>query len=785
MKRHKIIKRSTHAMLAMAITAAFCWWVLPFLVPLPPKLMEAVPLSPVYLAADGSPLRQVLSVEGQRTASPVPYDRIPPALIHATLAAEDKRFFSHSGIDLQAVVRAARDNLTAGRIVSGASTVTQQLVKISADEKAPRTFLVKISESLQARRLEMTWDKQRILTEYLHRVSYGNLLTGCRSAAQGYFNKPLQDLTPAEAALLAALPQSPGRLNPHKNFSAVEKRQRLILDLMVANDWLGEEDRKLASREKLVLQSYSGGFSAPHAVQLSSTREGVIRTTINKSLQSRVEQIIDHKLSLLAGKHVSQAAAVVIENKTGQVLALVGSRDFFADKDGQINGAWTPHSPGSALKPFTYLLALENGFTAASIIPDLPIEYATATGLYRPENYDRRHHGPVTLRQSLGNSLNIPAVRVLQQIGGETVLCDALKKLGVTTLDQSPEHYGLGLTIGNAPLRLMELTNAYACLARLGEYRPWTLETNVASSSTRLYPDNIAYILADILSDNQARTMTFGPHSVIKMPFRCAVKTGTSTNYRDNWTLGYTPEFTVGVWVGNFDNTPMNDVSGITGAAPIFREIFEHLHDTRGTTWYAEPASVVQATIDPRNGRHVNPASFKVRVSRKEFFVRDTLPVAAKVTDYESETGRAFIPRDYEAWLKREETSLSGLLALAKSAPDQARPQITTPVDRTVFFLDPDLKENGSRLLLTAATGNAVSWSSKTLTVLKSGDLSYAKLVPGRHEIVAVNPETQGESRVSIEVREPLSLAQKHSRLAPANPNAPVRQQPEHKQKDP
>lgn len=785
MKMQKVIKRSTHATLAMAVITALCWWVLPFVVPLPPKLLEPLPTSPLYLSADGSPLRQLLSDEGQRTATPASYDQIPHSLIHATLAAEDKRFFSHGGIDVLAAARAAWDNLMAQRIVSGASTVTQQLVKISADEKAPRTLLNKVRESLQARHLEMIWNKQRILTEYLNRVSYGNLLTGCRSAAQSYFNKPLRDLTPAEAALLAALPQSPTRLNPHKNFPAVQKRQQFILDHMEKLEWLNETGRQLASHEKPSLHSYTGGFAAPHAVGMSAAKEGVIQTTIVPDLQSRLEQIITTRLNLLESKHVTQAAAVVIENKTGHVLALVGSRDFFAGTDGQINGAWSPHSPGSALKPFTYLLALNDGFTAASIIPDLPIEYATTTGIYRPENYDHRNYGPVTLRTALGSSLNIPAVRTLQQIGGETVLHHALQNLGITTLDQTPEHYGLGLTIGNAPVRLVELTNAYACLARLGEYRPWTLVADKPSSSIRLFPDNTAYILTDILSDNQARLLTFGPHSMIRMPFRCAVKTGTSTNYRDNWTLGYTPEFTVGVWVGNFDNTPMNEVSGVTGAGPIFREIFLHLHDVYGSTWYEEPSSLVHAKIDPRNGRALTSLSPAVRMSREEIFIMGTLPPSAITSDYEPETGCAYLSKDYEAWLKHGETSLSRLLILRKSTPDMTAPHIITPVDRTVFFLDPDLKENGGKLLLASSGGDAIIWSSPTLKIMEVGGQHFVKLAPGTHEITAASPTTQDDTHVTIEVRKPLSLAQKHSRSASAKPDAPVRQQPEDKQENP
>ncbi len=785
MEAKKAIKRSALVTIMGAVPAALCWWALPFMVPLPPKLLEPLPASPIYLAADGSPLRQLLSEEGQRTSAPVSYSQIPQAIIHATLAAEDKRFYSHGGIDLLAVVRAVRDNMMAQRVISGASTITQQLIKNSTDKKAARTLLIKIKESLQARRLEMTWSKDQILTEYLNRVSYGNLHTGCYSASQGYFNKPLQDLTHAEAALLASLPQSPARLNPHKNFKAVQKRQRLILDLMLKNEWLDETSKQLAYNEKLLLKSYTGGFSAPHAVAMSTTKDAIIKTTIVRSIQSRAEQIIDRKLSLLADKHVTQAAVVVIDNKTGNILALVGSRDFFDDTDGQINGAWSPHSPGSALKPFTYLLALNHGLTAASIISDLPIEYATATGLYRPENYDHRHYGPVTLRHALGNSLNIPAVRTLQEMGGEIILYDALKSLGVTTLDHPAEHYGLGLTIGNAPIRLVELTNAYACLARLGEQRPWTLVEIAPSVTTRLFPSNTAYVISDILNDNQARLTTFGPRSIIKMPFPCAVKTGTSTNYRDNWTLGYTPEFTVGVWVGNFDNTPMNEVSGVSGAGPIFRDIFIHLNETYGTTWYDEPPTLVHAKIDPRNGRAVTSLSPTTRMSQNEIFVAGTIPPSATTADYEAETGNAYISQHYKDWLKLGSPTMSGFFALRENAPNLNSPRIISPVNRTVYYLDPDLKENGNKLMLTATEEDTVKWTSPTLEIISIGTQFYAKLTPGKHEILATNVASHDEARSIIEVRKPLSLMEMHSRFASTEPDTPVRQKPENKQENP
>ncbi|HEY2572739.1 MAG TPA: transglycosylase domain-containing protein, partial [Verrucomicrobiaceae bacterium] len=306
---------------------AFAWWGLPWLVPLPEKLRQPLPASPTFLAADGTPLRQMLSDEGQRVTPPLSWDDIPADFVHATLAAEDRRFFAHGGVDLSAIARATWDNFKAGRVVSGASTITQQLAKISAAERQPRRLWTKLVEALQARRIEMTWSKERILAEYLNRVGYGNLLTGCAFAAQGYFDKPLRDLSPAECAFLAALPQAPTRLNPFKNRKAVLPRQKFILDGMLEHGWLTEEQHSLAGGEKVVLQRFNGGFEAPHAIDLVAgtyidAGSAPVRTTIVPALQSRVESIIARRLAALSDRHVTQAAAVVIENKTGHVLAL-------------------------------------------------------------------------------------------------------------------------------------------------------------------------------------------------------------------------------------------------------------------------------------------------------------------------------------------------------------------------------------------------------------------------------------------------------------------------------
>lgn len=738
------------------------WLVLPYFFTLPPALLEPREASVRFLARGGEPLRQMLTADGQRVAEPVAFEALPRVLIDATLAAEDKRFFSHAGIDWLAVARAVRGNAAAGRVISGASTITQQLVKISVPA-GRRTLWTKFAEAMRSRRLERAWSKQQILAAYLNRVSYGNLFTGCVTACEGYFHKPLRDLTPAEAAFLAALPQAPGRMNPFRDASAALVRQQRILHLMREAGSLSAEAHGVAMHQAITLRRFTGGFAAPHAIDLaaelarrsSDSRAGNhakqgsahesggpippqgVRTTIDFALQRQVEEIIRARLNGLEARHVTHAAVVVIENATGDVLALAGSRDFFAPDGGQINGAWVPHSPGSAVKPFTYELAFEKGRTPASIIADLPVEYTTSTGAFAPENYDHKNYGPMTCRTALGNSLNIAAVKVLQDIGGPAVLLERLRALGLSTLTEDAEHYGLGLTIGNAPVRLVELANAFACLARLGVSKPWRIVTGGDTKGERLMREAECYLIADILSDNQARLLTFGAHSSLRLPFRVAAKTGTSSTYRDNWTFGYTPEFTVGVWAGNFDNTPMQNVSGVTGAAPIFRDVFLELQRRSGSSWYEPPAGIVTARIDPRTGRRLTAQSPAARMSRDEIFVTGTEPPAADAGDYEPGTGRAFLPPEYSRWVQSRDNWLGDHVTCRAGSEAAAPLRIVTPIPGTVIRLDPDIPNNGSHLMLEAEPRGVVQWSCPTLEVRAEGSRTLAILKPGRHEITA------------------------------------------------
>jgi penicillin-binding protein 1C len=743
-------KRLSKLLLIILAAGAVVWFVLPWLMPLPEALETPQKPSPRFLSSDGRPLRMLLTKEGDRVAQVLRFEDIPARLVQATLAAEDKRFFDHGGVDLLAVARAAWDNAHNRRIVSGASTIHQQLVKVASARSGKRGLWVKATEALQARRLAMEWSKEQVMAEYLNRISYGNLLTGCASAAQGYFDKPLADLSPAECALLAAIPQSPTRHNPFRNLENIRPRQQRILARMQALSWLTEEQLRVAQKESLKLQRFHGGFAAPHAVEmLRIDPQDTTVTTLDSGLQRQVEAIITQRLDALKERHVTQAAVVVIENATGHILSLAGSRDFFAPDGGQINGAWVPHSPGSAIKPFTYLMAIERGASAASIVADLPVEYSTPTGTYRPENYAHKLYGPMTYRNALGSSLNISAVKVLGSIGGADTLLTQLQVLGLSTLTEPAEHYGLGLTIGNAPVRLVELANAYACLARLGMDAPWSLVPHTEGiNRTRRFDETSCYIITDILSDNQARQLTFGLHSPLRLPFPAAVKTGTSTGYRDNWCVGYTPDYTVAVWTGNFDNTPMREVSGVTGAAPIWRDVFLELQRRFGITWYKEPEGLVRSRIDPRTGKRLTPQSPPARVSREEIFAIKHQPPAASEADYDSR-GRALLRPEYAAWIRSADNWMGDLVTVEEAG--KHRPwRISHPIPGTVVHLDPDLPNGGSRLLLETSPAMEVRWDCDTLAVKADGAAVYVDLIPGRHELRATYPATQEVQRTYV-----------------------------------
>jgi penicillin-binding protein 1C len=697
--------------------------------PLPKGLEEPGQVSSLITDRTGRPLR-LQRVAGNKFFQPASLQECGPVFIQATLSAEDKRFWRHNGVDWIGFARVLKEIIWHGRVMSGGSTITQQLIKNSETPRRPRNIRTKIIEILQARKLERNWSKECILEAYLNRIDYGNLCRGAGTAAAFYFDKPLRRLSPAEAALLSGLPNAPTRLNPHRHIVKAQERQHKILRRMANNGWLSSGQVSRALSEPIVLHKKGRAFAAAHFVDLIQKRRKVVRnvrSTLDRSLNSFAKEMLRGQLHLLDKKNASNGSVVIIENQTGNVLALVGSRDYFDRQSGQVNGALAARSAGSIFKPFTYLLALEKGWTPASMLADIPVDFPTATGVFRPVNYDRRFRGPVLLREALANSLNVPAVKLLDQIGGATVLHSSLRRLGFSTLESSATHYGLGLTIGNSEARLLELTNAYATLARLGEHRPVRLLQSDPSGVEQVFEPEPAWLIADILSDDSARSASFGWRSALSFPFRVACKTGTSSEFRDNWAIGYTPEFTVGVWVGNFDGSPMQRVSGVSGAAPVMHSLMMELHRRFGTDWFKRPKGIEQVIIDPISGlRHPD--------GKAEWFIAGSVP-PMETTGARDGNGRIFLPQEYAIWWKEAQDHLRDRTVITGEATSLAR--IVTPQPGTVVYLDPDLPASSRQLPLRVSSGAAI-WKSQTLECVNVSNGFVAQLEPGRHELVAM-----------------------------------------------
>ena len=766
------LKRTALTLLALFLAA---WIGLKF-VPVPEALLRTPPVSVEFTDRSGKPLRETRV--GERFRREVKYEEIPQNVIHAMLAAEDKRFFSHSGVDWLAAGRAAVSGVRAGRKTSGASTISQQVIKLSVPR--PRTLRTKFIEMATAMRLEQLWTKEEILAAYLNRLDFGNLNFGIAEAANHYLGKPLADLSNAEAALLAGLPWNPTRLNPHANPAAAKRRQETVLRRMRESGWLTEEECERAVAEPLRYERARRVFNAPHFVDLvlqgavaeraggedrntgfqpavqgddrQDARlphsqdgcdprrvrlQGEVRTTLDLDLNRFVERSVKERLASLRAENVREAAAVVLDNRTGEVLALVGSENYFAPGSGMVNGATQPRSAGSTIKPITYLLALERGDTPATVVADVPTEFPTPTGPYRPENYHRHCQGPVRYREALACSLNIPAVKVLQSLGGAAILQKRLQAWGVTTLPKPPDEYGLGLTIGNAEVSLLELANLYATLARMGEWRTVSLRPNVQLPTSNIQRPTVqrdlCWLIADMLSDNAARTPSFGANSALRFNFPVACKTGTSTDFRDNWAVGYTPEFTVAVWVGNFNGSPMREVSGVTGAAPIMHDVMDHLHRRFGTTWFERPPGIVERAVHPLTGRAPGLARADAVV---ENFAAQNPPPPERADDYDS-AGRVKLGEEYTEWTATADNQLHDRVVLA----DAGRLHLVSPQPGSTFLVDPDVPSS-SLVPLVASGGSRLIWESRTLSFREQAGRTFAVAVEGRHNITARDPES-------------------------------------------
>jgi penicillin-binding protein 1C len=643
-------------------------------------------------------LREILSDEGGRCHW-VKLEEVSPYLLKATLASEDRKFYLHPGINFISVVRAFFQNLKSGHVVSGASTITQQLIRNIYHSR--RNFLSKIFEAWIAVRLEHTLSKNQILIQYLNRISYGNQASGIEAASRLYFNKPASQLSLAESAFLASLPRSPSTLNPYRHFSAVKTNQINILKNMESLGFIPKAEMERALAEPLSLRSEQEKFRAPHfcdyvlrQIPPAERRQlKTIQTTLDYALQEKVETLLKNHLNSLRKKGITNGAILIMDNATGEILSLVGSKDFFDDvHDGQVNGALSLRQPGSTLKPFTYALALEQKLTAATILEDSDTQFTTPGGSFRPQNYDLRYHGPIRMRTALACSYNIPAVSILQAIGPE-LLYQRLKALQFESLKKSPDFYGVGLTLGNGEVTLLELCRAYSALARGGLFlkeksilKRLSNDSPLLSSQEnpqpyRVFSPQVAFIITHILADKDARIPSFGYNSPLNLPFAAAAKTGTSKDFRDNWTVGYTPQYTVAIWVGNFDGEPMHNVSGITGCGPLFRDIMFFLAKGKDKIEFEEPPGLVRKTICALSGQ-LPKDSCPGKI--EEIFIPGTEP-------------QNFCTLDH----KKDNSSVASIANLDRKIEKETI-EITFPQDGDIFKMDPILHKEFQRIQFKA-----------------------------------------------------------------------------------
>lgn len=570
---------------------------------------------------------------GRRTI--VPLDQVPVSVIEATIATEDNQFYANSGIDFGAIARAAWQNLQAGEIVSGGSTITQQLARLLLlDEEAryEQTFERKVREALLAVQLNQRFSKDEILEMYLNTVYYGNRAYGIGAAARTYFDKDVSELTLAESALLVGIPQAPNRLNPFVDREATLQRQRVVLSLMRRAGYIDEAEFNTAVVEELTFATPEGGtLQVPHFVDYvrglllerfgsDGTRQGLqVYTSIDLRFQKLAEEIARAQVVQSGAEHdFNNAAVVIIHPPTSEILAMVGSVDYYTEAiDGQVNMAVSPRQPGSAIKPVLYAAAFERGWTPSSVIWDTPARYPLAVGQwYSPHNVTQRFYGPLRLRSALANSLNVSAIKLLNAVGIEPMLNTA-ERLGITSLREPANAYGLSLGIGGYEVSLLELTHAYASLANDGAYVPLAGVTEIRDGAGRVVyasqaargagPElasngvapSTAFQLTSILSDTRSRQRLFGQQSPLDTSRPAAVKTGTSDGWRDSLTVGYTPYVAVGVWVGNSDSRLMREAPGYLTAGPIWHDIMEAiwadstLHDSLG---YASKPLPVELT---------------------------------------------------------------------------------------------------------------------------------------------------------------------------------------------
>jgi len=571
--------------------------------------------TPRFYDRNGELLFEMTTIEKRRALA---YDEIPADLINATVAVEDDTFWTNLGIDPMAIGGAIVSNYRNDGRPVGASTITQQLVRHIAfnyEDRVGVNYERKLNEIFLAGMMTQRRSKKAIIQLYLNEIYYGNLAYGIEAAAQTYFGKTAVNLTLAEATFLAGLPQSPVQLDPYTNFEAAKARQELVVDLMLDEGYIDEIEAGVAKGAPLTIhprislneEAADSVLQAPHFVlyvqQELERRYGAravaqggwqITTSLDMEMQNMTEEAARAWITQRSAAHdVTNAASVILKPSTGEILTMLGSLNYFDDNiDGQFNMTLEPRQPGSSIKPITFAAAMERGWSTGDVLWDVPIKLDLGGGQEMiPVNYDGRFHGPLLLRDALANSYNIPPIQLIRDIG-VTEFIRTANAMGLESLDEGSSYYGLALTLGGGEVPLLEMTRAYATFANMGKRPHLTSILKITdsrgnvvfdASSQKVPPANaitpsVAYIITDILDDDAARLPAMGYGNPLELPFPAAAKTGTTNDFRDNWTMGYTPNVVVGVWVGNTNGRLMNDSSGLYGAAPLWRQLIETIN---------------------------------------------------------------------------------------------------------------------------------------------------------------------------------------------------------------
>ncbi len=516
----------------------------------------------------------LLLFAGLANAADIPLQSIPLFLQRAVITAEDKRFFEHAGSDRTALVHAVVQNIWAGRMVRGGSTITEQLVRL--EHRFPRTISGRLQSARAAIELEERQSKDQILEQYLNRISFPSNATGVAEAARLLFGRDLSTLSSKEMLALAVLIRAPSGLDPRRNDRGLERRIQWLAQRMAEAGLLDASERAKIAKQPLQILLREEGVRDVATFRSKPS-------TVDVAFEQRCTQLLRTRIHRLRGRNVQDGALLALDNKTGEVIAEVSISKAFPG----IDAARVPRQPGSALKPFLYSLALERGWTAQTVLQDSPLLVPVGSGVHRFRNYSGQFFGPVTLTEALGSSLNVPAIRTIQFVGPGAFL-ERLRALGFSNLNEDASHYGEGLALGNGEVTLHELVRAYLALANNGVFR----DPAAPGTSTRIMPSDAAEKITAILVDPDARRHEFGTGGLLAFPIETAVKTGTSNDHHDAWAVGYSARYTVGVWMGNLDRTPMREVSGSRGPAWVLRATFAAL-ERRG-----EPRELVTARVE-------------------------------------------------------------------------------------------------------------------------------------------------------------------------------------------